>query len=267
MTIKHDIRRYLDNLQYRIDLLKKEGLKVEFNREIKTDDIKDRFDVVICCNGLKTVLPSIEGLETVRHIEAREFLNKDMNLPENIRNILVIGGGMIGCEIAYSLACEKDINVTVVGKNKELMPETVLANRAQMLWMMMGNGSPSGKKEHTLKRTVKVYNASKVIGFSNGKAHIKANRDRKDPYTPWKSLIPENVKNPFEKELDPDNTEDILIDTDLVIFAIGGQADDSLYYDLLKAKAAIEVYSVGDSTEPGRVWEAINGANEIARNI
>jgi NADH:flavin oxidoreductases, Old Yellow Enzyme family len=267
MTIKHDIRRYLDNLQYRIDLLKKEGLKVEFNREIKTDDIKDRFDVVICCNGLKSVLPSIEGLETVRHIEAREFLNKDMNLPENIKNVLVIGGGMIGCEIAYSLACEKDINVTVVGKNKELMPETVLANRAQMLWMMMGNGSPSGKKEHTLKRTVKVYNASKVIGFSNGKAHIKANRDRKDPYTPWKSLIPENVKNPFEKELDPDNTEDILIDTDLVIFAIGGQADDSLYYDLLKAKAAIEVYSVGDSTEPGRVWEAINGANEIARNI
>ena len=267
MVIKHDIRRYLDNLQYRIDLLKKEGLKVEFHKEINTEDVKNKFDVIICCNGLKTVLPSIDGLETIRHIEAREFLNNDMNLSENLNDVLVIGGGMIGCEIAYSLAYEKDISVTVVGKNKELMPETVLANRSHMLWMMMGNGSPSGKNENILKQPVKVYNASKVVGFSTGKAYIKANRDRKDPYTPWKSLIPENVNNPFEKELDPDKVEDILIDTELVIFAIGGQADDSLYYDLLESKAAIEVYSVGDSAEPARVWEAINGANEIARNI
>jgi 2-enoate reductase len=57
------------------------------------------------------------------------------------------------------------------------------------------------------------------------------------------------------------------LDTDLIIFATGAQADDELYYELLKTRAAIEIYSAGDSKEPGRVWEAITGANEVARNI
>ncbi len=267
MAIKHDIRRYLDNLRHRIDLLKKEGLKVELNREIRSEDMKGEFEVLICCNGLRTVLPSIKGIETIKHIEAREFLNNDMNLPSDINDILVIGGGALGCEIAYSLAFEKNMQITLVGKNRELMPEMVSANRSQMLWMMMGKGSPSGKTEDALKEPVKVYTASKVVAFSEGTAHIKANKKRNDPYTPWKSLIPENVKNPFEKQLDPEDVEDIIIDSDLVIFAIGGQADDSLYYELLKRKAAKEIYAIGDASQPARVWEAINGANEIARNI
>jgi len=53
----------------------------------------------------------------------------------------------------------------------------------------------------------------------------------------------------------------------MVIIATGAQADDSLYYRLLQEKAADEIYSAGDAKEPGRVWEAITGANEIARNI
>ncbi|TGC08718.1 oxidoreductase [Methanolobus halotolerans] len=267
MEIKHDIRRYLDNLQHRLNILKGDGLKVEFNKKIRADDVKNKFGVIICCNGLKTIIPSIPGLEKIRYIEAREFLQKDMELPENSDNVLVIGGGILGCEIAYSLAYEKGINVSLVGKNKELMPGTVMANRSQILWMMMGKGSPSGKREDCLKRPITVYNASKVTGFSDRKAYIKANRARKDPFTPWKALIPANVNVPFQKELDPDNLEEITIETDLVIFATGGHADDVLYYNLLKDRTAAEIYCVGDSSRSGGVWEAITGANEIARNI
>ncbi|WMW25228.1 FAD-dependent oxidoreductase [Methanolobus sediminis] len=267
MLIKHDIRRYLENLEYRVELLKKDGLSIRFNTKVDESDITDEFDVVICCNGIKTTLPVIEGLDDIMHFEVRDFLNSEMEMPENVQNVLVIGGGVLGCEIAYSLSYEKGMNVTLVGRNKELMPDTVQANRAQMLWMMMGKGSPSGRKEDILNRPVKVYNASEVVRFSNGKAYVKVNKGRKDPYTPWKPLIPENVRNPFEKEPDPKNVEEIAIDTDMVIFATGGKADDSLYYDLLKRKTCVEVYSAGDSTKPGRVWEAITGANEIARNI
>ncbi|SFM31264.1 FAD-dependent oxidoreductase [Methanolobus profundi] len=267
MAIKHDIRRYLDNLQYQIGLMEKKGLKLEFNKEIRNHDIADQYDVIICCNGLRTSLPDINGIDNVDHIEAREFLNRNMKLSAGVKDIMVVGGGMIGCEIAYSLACEKGIDVTLVGRNKELMPETTHANRAQMLWMMMGKGSPSGKEEDVLERAIRVLNSSNIVRFSDGKAHVKANRGRKDPYTPWKPLIPENVKDPFEKELDPDDVEDIIIDTDLVIFATGGKADDALYYELLKRDAAPEIYSVGDASGTGRVWEAVTGANEIARNI
>jgi 2-enoate reductase len=267
MAIKHDIKRYLENLEYQMSLLQKEGLKVVFNTYVRPKNIGSRFDVIICCNGLSTVIPSIEGLDMVRHLEAREFLDNGMELPSDVKNVLIVGGGIIGCEVAYSLAYEKDVSVTIVGKNDVLMPDTVMANRGQMLWMMFGGGSPSGKKEDALKEQITVYNASNVTRFTGRRVHILANRGRSDPYTPWKALIPQNVKNPFNRRLDPDNVEKLTLDTDMVIIATGAQADDSLYFELLKERAADEIYSAGDAKEPGRVWEAITGANEISRNI
>lgn len=267
MVIKHDIRRYLENLEHQLGLLQEEGLKVLLNTEAEAEKLKDIFDVIICCNGPRTVIPAIEGLENVRHMEARELLDNGMELPADVSKVLVVGGGIIGCELGYSLAYEKSADVTIVGKNDALMPDTVMANRGQMLWMMLGGGSPSGKKEDALKEPLKVYNASTVIRFREGRAHVLANRGRSEPYTPWRALMPENVRNPFNRKLGPENTEEILLDTDLVILAAGIQADDALYFELLETKAAPEIYSAGDSKEPGRVWEAITGANEIARNI
>ncbi len=267
MSIKHDIKRYIENIQYIIDLCVKEGLKVELNREIRTDDIKDKFDVIICCNGLRTVFPHVKGIEDMNYLEVKDLLARDLMISEKIEDILIIGGGIVACELAYTIANEKCLNVTVVGKNKELMPYTTLANRAQMLWMMMGKGSPSGKAEHVLKKPITVYTASSVFKFSDGFAYIHANKGRSDPYTPWKALIPENVKNPFEKKLKDENVEVITVKTDFIILATGSRADDSLYYEMLKNNAANEIYSVGDASRPGGVWEAVNGANEIARNI
>ncbi|HBR33682.1 MAG TPA: hypothetical protein DD734_03545, partial [Firmicutes bacterium] len=72
---------------------------------------------------------------------------------------------------------------------------------------------------------------------------------------------------PFDRPLNPNDVEEIQIDTDYVIYATGGQADDDLYYQLLAEKAAPEVYCVGDARVPGRAWEAITDANEVARSI
>jgi 2-enoate reductase len=267
MHIKHDVRRYLDNLSYQIDILRKEGLNVVFNTEVHPDDLGGKFDVIICCNGLKIELPFIEGMDDIAYQDAGSFLRNNMILPDGVGKVLVLGGGIIGCEIAYSLAYEKDIDVTIVGRNNHLMADTVHTNRAQMLWMMMGDGSPSGAKKDAIKRPIVVYNASELVKFSDGMAHLLVNRSRADPYTPWKSLIPENVVNPFEKTIDPANVDEHIVDFDYVIFATGGQSDDSLYYRLLKENAATEIYSVGDSKKPGRVWDAVTGANEVARNI
>ncbi|WP_406659805.1 FAD-dependent oxidoreductase [Methanolobus sp. ZRKC3] len=267
MVIKHDVKRYLDNLAYQVDLLREDGLKVEFNTEVYSADLKGKFDVIICCNGLKVELPPIEGMDSVRYQEARDFLLNDMTLPDDVKKVLVVGGGIIGCELAYSLAYEKGIKVTIVGRNNALMPDTVQTNRAQMLWMMMGKGSPSGKGGNMLNEAIEVYNASELVKFSEGKAHLRVNRARDDPYSPWKPLIPDNVVNPFEKSLDPTNIEEYVIDAEYVIFAIGGTPDNALYYELLRENTANEVYSAGDSKDFGRVWDAVTGANEVARSI
>lgn len=179
----------------------------------------------------------------------------------------MVGGGVVGCELAYSLAYKKDLNITLIEMMPDLMKGVVHANRAMLLWMMMGKGFSTNNKQDVLKKPVQVYTSSRVIKFAEGKAHILANKKRKDPYTPWITLVPENIHNPFEKKLDPMNTEEIIIDIDYVIFATGGQADDNLYYQLLEENTAGEIYAVGDAREPGKVWEAVNSANEVVRFI
>ncbi|HBK69620.1 MAG TPA: NADH:flavin oxidoreductase [Firmicutes bacterium] len=267
MKIKHDVAKYLRNLQYQMDILSKNGLEIKYNTVVKTEDLKDKYDVIICANGLTPVVPEIEGKDLIRSLEAREFLLNGMRLPEDVKKVTIIGGGVVGCEVAFSLAYERGLEVTVVEMLPNLMTGTVHANRSMLLWMMMGKGSPSGRQEDVLKAPVKAFTSSKVHRLAAGKVFILANRKRKDPYTPWTTLIPENIHNPFDRPLNPKNLEEMVIDTDFIIYATGGRAEDSLYYELLKQKAAPEVYCIGDARVPGRAWEAITSANEVARFI
>ena len=267
MKIKHDLALYINNLQYQMDLLEKEGVNIKYNTEVSVSDLKDQFDVIICCNGLTTPLPEIEGRDLIPHCEARVFLDNDMQLPQDAKRVMVIGGGIVGCELSYSLAFEKQMQVTVVELHDDLMKGVVHANRSMLLWLMMGRGGPSGRPEDVLKTPVQAFTSSRPVRFESGRVILKANRKRKDPYTPWSTLVPDNIHNPFHKTLDPDNVETIEIDTDYVIFATGGIANDGLYYELLRENAAPEIYCIGDSRRPARAWEAITSANEVARNI
>ncbi|SKA77707.1 2-enoate reductase [Caloramator quimbayensis] len=267
IKIKHDVERYIKNLNYQMNLLKEKGLDIRYNCEVKKEDLIGKYDVIICANGLSPFVPQIDGMDKIRHIEAREFLKSDMSLPKDVKKVTVIGGGVVGCELAYSLSYEKNVDVTVVEMLPNLMTGVVHSNRSMLLWLMMGLGSPTGKKEDVLKNPIKAYTSSKVIKFEENKVYINANRKRKDPYTPWHTLVPENIHNPFDKKLNPNDVEEIIIDTDYVIFSTGGKASDTLYYELLKEKAAKEIYAIGDAKTPGRAWEAITSANEVARFI
>lgn len=267
LNIKHDVLKYIDNLQYQMDLLKEQGLKIEYNKEVKAEELKNKYDVIICSNGIKPFVPNIKGLEKIRSSESREFLYNDMTLPKDVKKVVIVGGGVVGCELAYSLAYEKNLDVTIIEMLPHLMNGVVHANRSMLLWMMMGYGSPTGKEEDIIKNPISAYTSSKVVKFEEGKVIINANKKRFDPYTPWTTLVPENIHNPFDKKLDPNDMEEIHLETDYVVFSTGGQANDSLYYELIKDDPSKEIYCIGDAKDPKRAWEAITSANEIARFI
>ncbi len=134
----------------------------------------------------------------------------------------------------------------------ELMKGVVHANRSMLLWLMMGRGGPSGRPEDVLQTPVQAFTSSRAVRFEKGRVILEANRKRKDPYTPWSNLVPDNIHNPFHKTLDPDDVEMIEIDTDYVVFATGGIANDGLYYELLEENAAPEIYCIGDARRPAR---------------
>src|SRR5690554_2496194 len=188
MQIKHDIARYLANLQHQMDMLGLSGLEIKYNTVVEAKDLKGKFEVIICANGLTPVIPEIKGKEQVRSIEARELLFTNLKLPGDVKKVTVIGGGVVGCEVAYSLAYEKGLAVTIVEMLPDLMTGTVHANRSMLLWMMMGKGSPSGKQKDALIKPVKVFTSSRVVELAPEKAVIMANRKRKDPYRPWATL-------------------------------------------------------------------------------
>jgi len=263
MAFKHDVARYLDNLEYQMQQLQPAGLKLVFGRRAEAADLNG-FDTVICACGVKEKPKLPTGIEHLTHIEVRSFLNQQYYLELGERKrITIIGGGLVGCEVAYELALQGH-EVTVLEQAPHLMMEVVNANRAMMLWLMMGYGSV-GKNRGQLDQPIKVYTTVGNLVGQPEKLSFTVSCKRPAAYTPWLPLIPENVHNPFAYR-EKGKREEISIAADLVIVAYGSAADSSLYYELLNDNQ-YEVYRVGDCLTPGRVWEAVNSANEVARNI
>lgn len=267
LPIKHDVKRYLENLQYQMDLLAEQGLNIQYDHTVSTQELAGEYDVIVCCSGLIGNLPPLEGLASTPHAEVREFLSSGSQMPVDTRKVTIIGGGLVGCEVAYTLASEKGLEITIIEKQDDLMTGVVHANRSMMLWMLAGMGSPSDTGQNVLPLPVQAYTSTEAVKVVGNKIYLRAHRHRTDPYTPWRTLIPDNIHNPFAKKLRPGDTEEIVIDSDFLILATGGQSDNSLYVRLMEQKAAPEIYCVGDSQRPARVWEAITSANEVARSI
>ena len=122
---------------------------------------------------------------------------------------------------------------------------------------------------HYLEKSgVSLMNCARVVSFSKNRVHVQKNNSKNvpNPYTTWRPLLPENIPNPLSKK--PGNSrEDIAIDADLVVLALGGRPDQTLYYDVIKAKIAPEVLNIGDSERAGRVLEAARAAYRMAVRI
>ncbi len=102
--------------------MKKLGIKIMFNTEV-TDPQTLNADEVVVATGSKTKRLPIEGAE--RAIDAIDFLNgKKVG-----KNVVVIGGGLTGCEIAYELEKMGKKPVIVEFKNDLIAtPGVCLAN-------------------------------------------------------------------------------------------------------------------------------------------
>ena len=267
LPIKHDLQRYMENQEYIMKQYVNRGLDLRLNTQVKIKDLENNFDAVVLATGVTENIPKIEGVEKVNSIAVRELLKKNLELPAGVKRVTVVGGGAVGCEVAYSLAKEKNVDVTVIEMLPDLMTGMVHANRSMLLWLMAGMGSTSDKIDDRLKNPIKSYTASKVVRFNEGKVIISANKGRSNPYEPWRTLIPENVHNPFDKKLNTNNVEEIAIDTDLVVFAAGVRPNNEMYLELLRNNKCKEVYCIGDSRKSASAWEAINDGNEIGRYI
>lgn len=105
---KSIIGSFSDYIQTQI---RKLGVKVELRKEVTPSLVKkSKPDVIILATGMTAVIPEIAGIARQNVVTAEDVLTGKAQIG---KRIVVIGGGMVGCETAEFLA-ERDKKVTVV---------------------------------------------------------------------------------------------------------------------------------------------------------
>lgn len=254
--IKFDVDNYRLYLEHLVEEAQKED---NFNyypsTEAKMDELKAKgYDKIVLAVGTKDAVPPVPGIETANTVQAVDlFLH-----PEKIgdaKKVVIVGGGVVGCEMAQWLAYEYAKEVAVVEMQEYFMYGVCTANRGHLLHALKANGA-------------KMMNMTKVTGFEGNKVKISRNVDKNvpDPFVTWSPILPENIHNPLAPKIGNTYADETL-DADLVVLAAGGRADDSLYFEALKNRAADEIYNIGDSFAPGKILEAVRAAYRLGVSL
>jgi 2-enoate reductase len=103
-------------VKYMESQMQKLGVKVVLGKEATVENVTaGEWDKVIVATGAHSVLPPIKGIE-----KAQESISYLIEGKKPGENTVVIGGGMVGCEVAAYMA-EFSGNVTVVEMLKDIL--------------------------------------------------------------------------------------------------------------------------------------------------
>ncbi len=131
---KKDIALFLKNLATRCE---KNGVDIRLNTEATPELIEaGGYHSVIACVGADPIVPKILGIEGENVMHALEAYDDLSKLGENI---VIIGGGMVGCEAAMHFG-KLGHKVTVIEMLDDLAREAEAFPRAVILRMMADNG-------------------------------------------------------------------------------------------------------------------------------
>ena len=121
----------LNNLtNYLQTQLKKSGAKINLNQEVNEETIaQGKPDVVIIATGAIPRIPDIPGIDGGNVVTALEVLGGEKEVGYRV---VVVGGGMIGCEVAEHLA-EEGKQVTIVEMLERIGTDIGMTTR----WVIM----------------------------------------------------------------------------------------------------------------------------------
>lgn len=109
-----------------ISEMKRVGVEVRINTDVDRIYIeKENPDIVLLATGSEPSRPNVEGIDLA--VEGWDILKNIDNLPEN-KEIVVIGGGMVGCEIAQTLITKKN-HITIIEMDDGLSKKQNLVHR------------------------------------------------------------------------------------------------------------------------------------------
>ncbi len=254
--IKFDIDNYRLWLEHEVNIAcDNRNLRLFLGEPVDAERLKGAaYDVVVFATGTLETAPPIPGLKAARTVRATEILG-DPSLLAGAKRVVVVGGGVVGCECAYWLKYEKGVDVDIVEMLPYLCNGACTANRGHLL--------------HYLKRAgVRAFNLSTVTRVEGGRLFLTRNvsKHAPDPFNTWQPILPENIENPLAPKLGRE-TRDEVLDADLIVLATGGRADDALFLEAQRIHVAPEIHNIGDSFSSGKVHEATRAAYMLATTV
>lgn len=254
--IKYDVANYAAYLD---QLLRSHAgdyqLTVHFNTHATPEMLRaGRFDVVAVCTGAKPLVPPVAGVDLSHVVQAVDLL-RNLALADGAEKIVIVGGGEVGCETAYLLACEVGKQVTVVEMLPYFMKEVCTANRGYLIYYLK-------------KKGVTLLNCARIERIEQREVTVVRNVSSTvpDPYVTWRPVLPDNVKNPLAKAI-ATREERIAVDADLVVLATGLKSDEALYEACVRAHVAPEIHAIGDAFSPARIFEATKAGYAVGSRL
>ena len=106
------------------------GIKVELGKEVTTEAILNvKPDAVVIATGVTRSIPDLPGMKTAKVVDAADVLTGKVGVGNNV---VIIGGGVTGCETAEFLA-DKGKKVTIVEMLDSLASDMERTHRQYLL--------------------------------------------------------------------------------------------------------------------------------------
>ncbi len=127
MSFKYDLKDYED---YLIRQVEKAGVDVRLNHTVTPEEVgREGYDAVFCAIGADPLIPPISGADGPRVIWAGD----SFYVPEQVgQNIVIIGGGQVGCETAIHYAMQGK-QVTVLEMAPAVARDAMRTYREELL--------------------------------------------------------------------------------------------------------------------------------------
>lgn len=215
-------------LKHMIDEVYRLGVNVELNKTVTKEVVKEYgADAVIVATGGTPIIPGwLKNCDHENVTTAWDSLKGNSKIG---KDILIIGGGLVGCETADYLAeshyymQQGGKKVTVIEMAKDVMAEDLTANRDLLIRRLL-------EKNVTLLTGAKVekVTADGIIYSVNG----------------------------VETELN---------NIDTIVSSVGTRSENSLIEEL--NELSVDVIAVGDAVKPRKIWKAVDEGARAAKSI